>query len=166
MPRIALYTGSFDPVTNGHVALLEGGALLCHRLVVAIGVHPGKQPMFTVDERKALIEASCGAVVAKTGCELDVVTFDGLAIEAARRAGATIIIRGLRDGSDLDYEMQMAGMNAAMAPEVQTLFLPAVPSVRHITATLVRQIAQMGGDVTSFVPSIVAVALAQKLARA
>jgi pantetheine-phosphate adenylyltransferase len=162
--RTALFTGSFDPVTQGHVALLAAGARIFERLVVAIGVHPGKQPIFSVEERQALIEASCGADLAGSGCKLEVVTFDGLAVEAARRNGAEIILRGLRDGTDLDYEMQMAGMNAAMAPNIQTLFLPAPAPVRHITATLVRQIARMGGDVSPFVPAPVAAALAEKFA--
>ena len=164
MPRIALYTGSFDPLTNGHASILAAGAKLCDRLVVAIGVHPGKTPMFSVDERRALIEASCSESFAATGCALEVATFDGLAVAAAHAHGATLILRGLRDGSDLDYEMQMAGMNAALAPDVQTLFLPAAVGVRHITATLVRQIAQMGGDVAAFVPAPVAAALEAKLA--
>ncbi len=160
MTRTALYTGSFDPVTNGHVAMLAAAAHLFDRIVVAIGVHPGKAPLFSVDERRILIEASCASAFADSA--LAVVTFDGLAVAAARTHGASVIIRGLRDGSDLDYEMTMAGMNAAMAPEVQTLFLPAAPSVRHITATLVRQIAAMGGDVTPFVPEPVVAALAKK----
>lgn len=166
MPRTALYTGSFDPVTNGHVALIAAAAAFCDRLVVAIGVHPGKTPMFSVEERRTMIEASCGAVLAGTGCKLEVATFDGLAVEAARAHRATLILRGLRDGSDLDYEMPMAGMNAAMAGEVQTIFLPAPPAVRHITATLVRQIARMGGDASAFVPAPVAAALKAKLADA
>ena len=160
MTRTALYTGSFDPITNGHLAMLAAAAKLFDRVVVAIGVHPGKQPMFGVDERRALIEASCGGLFAD--CVLSVVTYDGLSVEAARAHGATAIIRGLRDGTDLDYEMPMAGMNAAMAPDVQTLFLPADRNVRHITATLVRQIARMGGDLTSFVPPPVADALAKR----
>ena len=160
MIRTALYTGSFDPLTNGHVAMLTAAGRLFDRVVVAIGVHPGKQPMFSVAERRALIEASCAAAVAEGA--LLVVTYDGLSVEAARAHGAVAIVRGLRDGTDLDYEMPMAGMNAAMAPEVQTLFLPAEPGVRHITATLVRQIARMGGDVAPFVPSPVVAALAKK----
>jgi pantetheine-phosphate adenylyltransferase len=163
--RIALYTGSFDPVTNGHVELLSAAARLCDRLVVAIGIHPGKAPMFSVEERCALIAASCADIVGRAGAALDVVTFDGLASDAAHAHGARIIVRGLRDGTDLDYEMEMSGMNAVMAPDVQTIFLPAVPAVRHITATLVRQIAQMGGDVSPFVPAPVAAALAAKFAR-
>ena len=103
--------------------------------------------------------------LAATGAVLDVVTFDDLAVDAARRAGASLIIRGLRDGSDLDYEMQMAGMNGTMAPDVQTVFLPASPGVRYITATLVRQIAAMGGDVSPFVPAPVLAALKARFAK-
>jgi pantetheine-phosphate adenylyltransferase len=151
-------------MTNGHVALLASGARMFDRLVVAIGVHPGKQPIFSVEERRRLIETSCAAAFAACGCEMAVVTFDGLAVAAARQNGAAVILRGLRDGTDLDYEVRMAGMNAAMAPDVQTIFLPAPAPVRHITATLVRQIAQMGGDVSPFVPAPVAAALKEKFA--
>ena len=162
--RIAFYTGSFDPLTNGHVDVIRQGARLCDRLVVGIGVHPGKVPLFSADERATLIRAVCALDLAAVGCALEVVTFAGLAVEAAREAGATIVVRGLRDGTDFDYEMQMAGMNAAMAPQIATVFLPASPPVRHITATLVRQIAALRGDVSGFVPSAVASALAAKFA--
>ncbi len=111
-----------------------------------------------------MLREVCGPVAAGEGIALEVTTFDGLAVEAARRAGATLIVRGIRDGTDLDYEMQMAAMNAAMAPDVQTVFLPASPPVRPITATLVRQIAGMGGDVTAFVPALVAERLKAKFA--
>ena len=164
MTRTALYTGSFDPVTNGHAAIIAAAAHLCDRIVVAIGVHPSKAPLFTVDERRDLIERSCTEAVGAAGCTLAVATFDGLAVDAARAQGATLIVRGVRGGADLDDEMTMAGMNAAMAPGVQTVFLPAPPIVRHITATLVRQIAGMGGDVSAFVPAAVAAALASKFA--
>jgi pantetheine-phosphate adenylyltransferase len=162
MPRIALYTGSFDPLTSGHVEVVRAASAFFDELVIAIGVHPGKTPLFSVEERSALIKQACGDALAKVHCALSVRTFSGLAVEAAREAGATALIRGLRDGSDLDYEMQMAGMNAAMAPEIQTVFLPASPAVRHITATLVRQIASLGGDISTFVPKGVAEALAAK----
>ncbi len=161
--RVALYTGSFDPVTNGHLDVVRHACRLADELVVGIGVHPGKAPMFSADERMALLQEVCGPIAAAENCILKINTFDDLAIWAAKRVGATLFIRGLRDGTDLDYEMQMAGMNAGMAPDVQTVFLPASPTVRPITATLVRQIAQMGGDVTSFVPPAVARALAVKL---
>lgn len=142
--------------------MLAAGARLFDRIVVAIGVHPGKAPMLALEVRRGLLQASCAGILAADGCALEVATFDGLAVEAARTHRATVILRGLRDGSDFDYEMQMAGMNAAMAPEVQTVFVPAPPSVRHVTATLVRQIAGMGGDVSAFVPEPVRAALAAK----
>jgi pantetheine-phosphate adenylyltransferase len=162
--RIAFYAGSFDPITNGHIDVVRNACRLADELVVAIGVHPGKAPLFTADERKALIEAECAVVAREAGAGLKVVTFDDLAITAARRVGASMLIRGLRDGTDLDYEMQMAGMNEAMAPDIQTVFLPASPMVRPITATLVRQIAAMGGDVSRFVPEGVAARLKAKFA--
>ena len=165
MPRIALYAGSFDPVTNGHIDVVRQAVRLADRLVIAIGVHPGKAPLFSPDERLAMLQETCGPAAAKAKCELSCVTFDDLVVETARKAGATMLIRGLRDGTDLDYEMQMAGMNAAMAPDVLTVFLPASPMVRPITATLVRQIAGMGGDVSSFVPAPVVARLKKKFAR-
>lgn len=163
MKRVALYTGSFDPLTNGHVDVIRCAAGLFDELVVAIGAHPGKDPLFSAEERAGLVGAACHGLVAARSCKLLVRIFSGLAVDAAREAGASFIVRGLRDGTDLDYEMQMAGMNAAMAPEVTTIFFAASPAVRHITATLVRQIARMGGDVSSFVPEPVAEALAEKL---
>jgi pantetheine-phosphate adenylyltransferase len=156
MQPTVLYAGTFDPVTNGHLDVVRHAARLAGRLVIAIGVHAGKAPLFSPDERLAMIEETCGAMVRDAGCEFACITFDDLAVATARRVGATVMIRGLRDGTDLDYEMQLAGMNAAMAPDVQTVFLPASPSVRPITATLVRQIAGMGGDVSAFVPASIA----------
>jgi pantetheine-phosphate adenylyltransferase len=155
MPRTALYAGSFDPVTNGHLDVMRQATRLADRLVLAIGIHAGKTPLFPADERKRMLEGVCAPLAKAAGCAIDVVTFDDLVVSAARRAGATLLIRGLRDGTDFDYEMQMAGMNGAIAPDVQTVFLPASPGVRPITATLVRQIAGMGGDVSEFVPASV-----------
>jgi pantetheine-phosphate adenylyltransferase len=164
MPRIAFYAGSFDPVTNGHLDVVRHAVALADRLVLAIGVHPGKTPLFSTQERLAMLEETCGPIARKAGCKLACITFSGLVVQAAKKAGATLLIRGLRDGSDFDYEMQMAGMNEAMAPKIQTVFLPASPAVRPITATLVRQIAAMGGDVSSFVPAKVAARLKKKFA--
>jgi pantetheine-phosphate adenylyltransferase len=164
MPRIALYAGSFDPVTNGHLDVVRQAVRLADRLVLAIGVHPGKAPLFSAEERLAMLAETCAPIAEQAGCEFVSVTFGDLAVTAARRAGATLLIRGLRDGTDLDYEMQMAGMNAAMMPDVQTVFLPASPLVRPITATLVRQIAGMGGDVSEFVPASVVTRLKAKFA--
>jgi pantetheine-phosphate adenylyltransferase len=163
MLRKALYTGSFDPLTNGHVDVIASAAQFCDEIIVGIGVHPGKTPLFTPEERADLVRQACKERLEKLACALSVLTFDGLAVDAARSAGASLLLRGLRDGTDLDYEFQMAGMNAAMAPEIQTVFVAASPMVRHITATLVRQIALLGGDVSSFVPEAVNQALQVKM---
>ncbi len=112
-----------------------------------------------------MLQETCGALAREAKCELSCITFSDLVVQTARKAGAIMLIRGLRDGTDLDYEMQMAGMNGTMAPDVQTIFLPASPIVRPITATLVRQIAGMGGDVSAFVPGPVAARLKKKFAR-
>ncbi len=164
MSRTGFYAGSFDPLTNGHVDVIGAAARLCDRLVVAVGVHPTKTPMFSAEERAGLIRAACADRVAAEGCALAVQSFAGLAVEAARAAGATVMIRGLRDAGDFDDEMRMAGMNAQLAPDVQTLFVPASPATRPVAATLVRQIAAMGGDVSAFVPPAVAAAIARKRA--
>jgi pantetheine-phosphate adenylyltransferase len=162
MPRIALYAGSFDPVTNGHLDVVRHAVRLADRLVLAIGVHPGKAPLFSAEERLAMLDETCAPLAHAAKCELSCITFDDLVVMTARRVGAGVLIRGLRDATDFDYEMQMAGMNEAMAPGVQTVFLPASPAVRPITATLVRQIAGMGGDVSAFVPASVAARLQKK----
>jgi pantetheine-phosphate adenylyltransferase len=164
MPRIALYPGSFDPVTNGHLDVVRHAVGLCDRLVVAIGVHPGKKPLFSVEERLTMVQAVFGPIAGQAGCSFEATTYDNLTVTAAQKIGATVMIRGLRDGTDLDYEMQIAGMNETMAPEVHTVFVPASVAVRPITATLVRQIAAMGGDVSAFVPPSVAASLKAKLA--
>jgi pantetheine-phosphate adenylyltransferase len=165
MMRTALYTGTFDPVTNGHLDVVRHACRLVDRLVIAIGVHSSKAPIFTAEERAAMLREVCGPMAAEEKAQLEVVSFKDLAIQAARRHSATILVRGLRDGTDLDYEMQMAAMNEAMAPEIQTVFFPASPAVRPITATLVRQIASMGGDVSGFVPALVAERLRSKFER-
>ena len=165
MPRIALFAGSFDPITLGHLDVVRNAVRLADMLVLAIGVHPGKTPLFSAQERQAMLEEICAPLAREAGCELACVTFAGLVVTAAREAGATVLIRGVRDVNDFDYEMQMAGMNAVMAPQLQTVFLPASPAARPITATLVRQIAGMGGDVSSFVPAPVVSRLKQKFAK-
>jgi pantetheine-phosphate adenylyltransferase len=165
MPRTALYTGTFDPVTNGHLDVVRHACRLVDRLVIAIGVHAAKAPLFTPDERAAMLREVCGPIAAGEGAELEVMTFDDLSVATARRCGATVLIRGVRDGTDLDYEMQMAAMNETMAPDVQTILLPASPLVRPITATLVRQIAGMGGEVSAFVPAAVAARLKARFER-
>ena len=153
----AFYPGSFDPPTNGHLDVLHGALAMADRVVVGIGRHPTKQGLLPFDERVAVIEALDGIDASR----VSVVAFEGLVVEAARANGATLLVRGLRDGTDLDYEMQMSGMNGTMAPDVRTVFVPAAPATRHITATLVRQIHAMGGDVSPFVPAATLAALAR-----
>ncbi len=165
MPRVALFAGSFDPITNGHLDVVRSAVGLAARLVLAVGIHPGKAPLFSAEERLAMLDEICTPLGRNAGCEIVCETFGDLVVSAAQRAGATILIRGVRDAADFDYEMQMAGMNAAMAPGVQTVFLPASPEVRPITATLVRQIASMGGDVSAFVPAQIAARLKKKFAK-
>ncbi len=164
MPHIGFYSGSFDPVTHGHMDIIARALTLVDELVVGIGIHHGKAGLFTPDERIAMLEEQVRPLAEKYEVEIRVVTFSGLVVDAARAEGASVIVRGLRDGTDFDYEMQMAGMNGEMAPQLQTVFLAASPAVRHIAANLVRQIAAMGGDVTHFVAPEVAQQLVQKIA--
>jgi pantetheine-phosphate adenylyltransferase len=151
MSKTAIYAGSFDPLTNGHLDVLKATLAMADTVVVAIGVHPGKEPLFSFEERAALIDEVCVATLGADAGRISVVSFDNLVVDAAHEHGATLLVRGLRDG-----------MNETMAPDLQTVFLPASPAVRTITATLVRQIASMGGDFRPFVPESVAEALEKK----
>jgi len=168
MNHTALYPGSFDPITNGHLDILHQTLALADRVVVAIGIHPGKAPLFSFGERVEMIHtAARDAFGGQDAARIEVISFSNLVIETARQHGAAYLVRGLRDGTDLDYEMQMAGMNGTLEPAIRTVFLPASPMVRHITATLVRQIAKMGGDITAFVPpSVVAPLVARTTPKA
>ena len=156
---VAFYPGSFDPITNGHIDVLVQALNVAPRVIVAIGIHPGKTPLFSFEERADLIRQSIAEALPERAEDVSVVSFANLVVDAARTHEAHLLIRGLRDGTDLDYEMQMAGMNRQLAPDVQTIFLPAGVASRPITATLVRQIAAMGGDVGAFVPAPVLAAL-------
>ena len=162
MARIAFFPGTFDPPTNGHIEIIRHALALADTVVVAIGVNAAKTPLFSLAERSAMIAAAVKAIGRKDAARVTITTFEGLTVDAARQAGAGIIVRGVRDGRDVDYEMQMAAMNATLAPDITIVFVPASPTTRHITATLVRQIAAMGGDVAPFVPEVVAKALARK----
>ena len=164
MKRTGFYSGSFDPVTLGHLDVIRRSLKLVDTLVIGIGIHPGKAPLFSVEERIDMLQSESAALMRKIGSggRVNVVTFSGLTVDAARAAGASVIFRGLRDSTDFDYEMQMSGMNGAMAVDIDTVFLPASPDVRHITATLVRQIAMMGGDIADFVSRDVAKRLKAK----
>jgi len=165
MTRVCFYPGSFDPITLGHVDIVARALRLFDEVVVGVGIHPGKAPLFSPTERIAMIEAECGSLAKSARARLTVVTFEGLTVAAARKAGASAMIRGIRDSTDLDYEMQLAGTNSAMAPAIDTIFLPASPGLRHIAANLVRQIAEMGGDVTAMVSKDVAKRLAKRFQR-
>ena len=127
MKRIGFTSGSFDPVTNGHMDVIARAARMVDTLVIGIGVHPGKTPLFSTEEKIEMLKAETAAIAKKSGAKIEIVTFANLTVDAAKAAGATLIFRGLRDGTDFDYEMQMAGMNGAMAPGIDTVFLPASP---------------------------------------
>jgi len=162
MKRIGYYSGTFDPVTLGHTDVIERACRLVDKLVIGIGVHPDKTPLFSAQERIAMLTAETEPIAKATGTAIEIATFANLVVDAAKAHDASVIFRGLRDGADFDYEMQMAGMNGAMAPGIQTVFVAASPSVRHIAANLVRQIALMGGDVSAFVSAAVAQQLQAK----
>jgi pantetheine-phosphate adenylyltransferase len=165
LPRIAFYPGTFDPVTNGHVDLLEAALALADAVVVGVGVNAGKSPLLSLTERLDLVAEVIATLPAAERGRVSAVRFEGLAVDAARKAGAALIVRGVRDSSDFNYEMQMAAMNRDLAPALQTVFVPARPAVRHITATLVRQVASHGADVSAFVPAVVVAALAKRFSR-
>ena len=156
---VGFYPGSFDPLTNGHLDVIERACKLVDELVVGVGTHHSKKPLFSHEDRIELLKQTLEPIGKRTDTVIKVVDFSGLMVVAARANGAKLIIRGLRDTTDYNFEMQMVGMNANMAPELQTVFLPSSPPVRHISATLVRQIAEMGGDISKFVPPNVLKAL-------
>ena len=163
MTRSGFYPGSFDPVTYGHMDVIARAARFLDRLVLGVGVHHGKAPFLPTDVRLDLLNKVVEPVRTATGCEISISTFDGLAVDAARTAGAQVMVRGLRDASDFDYEVQMGQMNASLAPDIETVFLAASPATRMIASSLVKQIARMGGDISPFVPDTVNRAVAEAL---
>jgi pantetheine-phosphate adenylyltransferase len=165
MKRIGFYSGSFDPVTLGHIDVIRRAAEFLDRLVIGIGVNPAKAPMFSDYERIEMLKLEVRSIAKATGCDIEVATFSGLVVEAAAQHQARVIVRGLRDGTDFDYEMQMAGMNGEMAPDIQTVFVATSPGVRHIAANLVRAVATMNGDPSHFVSKDVAKRLKVKVAK-
>lgn len=151
--RIGLYPGTFDPVTNGHLDVIARAARLLDKLVVGVAINTGKGPMFSLEERVALVKAEIDAIADKNGMQIEVVPFEGLLIHFARQVGASMIVRGLRAVSDFDYEFQMAGMNYRMAQDIETVFLMASETHQFIASRLVKEVAILGGDITSFVPA-------------
>jgi pantetheine-phosphate adenylyltransferase len=152
--RIGVYPGTFDPVTNGHLDVIARAARLVDRLVVGVAINSGKGPLFSLDERVELVKAETDTISAAVGSEILVVPFTGLLVEFARQSQARMIIRGLRAVSDFDYEFQMAGMNHRLAPDVETVFLMASETNQFISSRFVKEVATLGGDVTSFVPKL------------
>ena len=150
--RIGLYPGTFDPVTNGHLDIIGRAARQLDKLVVGVAINSGKGPMFSLEERVELVTAEIAPIADKHGMVIEVMPFDTLLIDFARKVGASMIVRGLRAVSDFDYEFQMAGMNYRMAPDIETVFLMASERHQFIASRLVKEVAMLGGDLTSFVP--------------
>lgn len=164
--RIGLYPGTFDPVTLGHLDIIERAAMLVDRLVIGIAINRDKGPMFSLEERVAMIEAEVGAVAKKTGAEIVAHPFENLLIDCARDVGAQVIVRGLRAVADFEYEYQMVGMNRALDSSVETVFLMAEARHQAIASKLVKEIARLDGDVSKFVTPAVRAKLLAKLGKA
>ena len=158
MPNIAIYPGTFDPITHGHTDLIQRASRLFDRVIVAVAAKPGKSPLFNLDERLALAKT-----VLAGQDNVEVCGFEGLLVEFARQKGAKAILRGLRAVSDFDYEFQLAGMNRKLASDIETLFLTPAEQYANISSSLVREIAALGGDVSPFVHKKIVAELAQKL---
>ncbi len=161
--RIGLYPGTFDPITLGHVDIIQRAMALVDRLVIGVAINRDKGPLFPLDERVAMVEAECASIITKTGGEIVVHPFENLLIDCARDVGAGIIIRGLRAVADFEYEFQMVGMNRALDASIETVFLMADARRQAIASKLVKEIARLGGDVSKFVTPPVKVALGKRL---
>lgn len=160
--RIGLYPGTFDPITLGHVDIIQRAVQLVDRLVIGVAINRDKGPLFNLEERVAMVEAECGRIAAEAGCEIVVHPFENLLIDCARDVGATVIVRGLRAVADFEYEFQMVGMNRALDSSIETVFLMADARRQAIASKLVKEIARLGGDVSKFVTPAVQSALTQK----
>ncbi|WBU63372.1 pantetheine-phosphate adenylyltransferase [Paracoccus aerodenitrificans] len=163
--RVALYPGTFDPITLGHLDIIERAMALVDRLVIGVAINRDKGPLFDLEERVAMVQRECDSVVQKTGGEILVHPFENLLIDCARDVGASVIIRGLRAVADFEYEFQMVGMNRALDSNIETVFLMADADRRAIASKLVKEIARLGGDVSKFVTPHVMNALHEKLGR-
>ncbi|MFC7735949.1 pantetheine-phosphate adenylyltransferase [Roseomonas sp. GCM10028921] len=152
--RIGVYPGTFDPVTNGHLDVIARAARLLDRLVIGVAMNAGKGPIFPIGERVELVRAETDTIARSTGATIAVVPFEGLLVTLAREHGAGMIVRGLRAVSDFDYEVQMAGMNRRLDQGVETVFLMASETNQFISSRFVKEIARLGGDISSFVPQL------------
>ncbi len=152
--RIGLYPGTFDPVTNGHLDVIARASHLVDRLVVGVAVNVGKAPLFSIEERVELVGREVAAIADRRKIAIDVRPFSTLLVHFAREIGASMIIRGLRAVADFDYEFQMAGMNYRMDPGVETVFLMASERHQFIASRLVKEVAALGGEISSFVPAL------------
>jgi pantetheine-phosphate adenylyltransferase len=161
--RIGLYPGTFDPVTHGHTDIIRRSCSLVDRLVIGVAINRDKGPLFTLEERVAMIEAECMPIGEAAGCEIVVHPFENLLIDCARDVNASVIIRGLRAVADFEYEYQMVGMNRAMDNSIETVFLMADAKNQAIASKLVKEIARLGGDITKFVPADVKAQLIERL---
>ncbi|PVH27971.1 pantetheine-phosphate adenylyltransferase [Pararhodobacter oceanensis] len=160
--RIGLYPGTFDPLTLGHMDIIERAAILVDRLVIGVAINRDKGPLFSLDQRVAMIEAECVKLSAKTGTEIIAHPFENLLVHCAHDVGAQVIIRGLRAVADFEYEFQMVGMNRSMDEEIETVFLMADGRRQAIASKLVKEIARLGGDVSKFVSPEINLALRDK----
>ena len=163
--RIGLYPGTFDPVTLGHLDIIQRATVLVDRLVIGVAINRDKGPLFSLEERVAMIEAECASLAESSGVEIVVHPFENLLIDCARDVGAGIIIRGLRAVTDFEYEYQMVGMNRAMDASIETVFLMAEARHQAIASKLVKEIARLGGDISRFVTPAVRDALKDKLGK-
>ena len=163
--RVGLYPGTFDPITNGHVDIIGRAARMFDRLVVGVAVNAGKAPLFPLAERVELVQAELQSIATRTGAEVLVRPFDRLLIDFAHEVGARVIVRGLRAVSDFDYEFQMAGMNYRLDSNIETVFLMASERHQFISSRFVKEIAQLGGDISSFVPAVTLARTLQRVGR-
>jgi len=160
--RAALYPGTFDPITNGHIDIITRATRLCDRLVIGVAMNIGKSPLFPLPERVELVQNECRIIAERNGTPIEVREFQGLLVAFAQQVGAGMVVRGLRAVTDFDYEFMMAGMNARLDPTVETVFLMASERHQFISSRFVKEIALLGGDISSFVPPL---ALARTLVR-
>lgn len=163
--RIGLYPGTFDPITLGHIDIIQRAMALVDRLVIGVAINRDKGPAFSLEQRVAMVEAECAAIIAKTGGEIVVHPFENLLIHCAREVGASVIVRGLRAVADFEYEFQMVGMNRALDASIETVFMMADARRQAIASKLVKEISRLGGDVSKFVTPPVEAALIARYPR-